>query len=247
MTFENTAAWCNANGEPLKVGPAELGKPGPGELLVKNHALAINPVDNAQLNMGMFVNRYPAIFGNDVAGEVVEVGDGVTNVRKGQRVLANAVSIMTGDPKHGGFQHYTIVFANGTCSIPDNVSYEQAVVAPLAVSTAAAGLYEPDQLALPYPSMSPKQTGKSLLVWGGASSVGTAAIQLAVASGLDVYATASVKNFDYCKSLGAKEVFDYGNPDIVSKLVSALQDTEVAGAYDGKHDTPTRSPCLLHI
>ena len=231
---QNNAAWCNEKGSPLKVGPAELKKPGPGQVLVKNHAVAINPVDVAQLNAGMFVQSYPAIFGNDVAGEVVEVGEGVTNVKQGQRVLANSVSIMTGDPSHGGFQNYTIALANGTCPIPDNISFEQAAVAPLGISTAAAGLYESDQLALPLPSDPPKETGKSVIVWSGASAVVTQAIQLAVASGFEVYATASKKNFDYCKKLGAKEVFDYSSPDIVKEMVSALKHRHVAGAFDGE-------------
>ena len=202
--------------------------------------MAKNPVDVAQLNDGMFVSKYPSIFGNDIAGEVVGIGEGITSTSKGQRVLANSASTMTGSAEEGGFQNYTIFQAYGTCPIPDSVSFEQASVAPLAISTAVAGLCEPNQLALAYPSTSPQKTGKSLLVWSGASSVGAQAVQLAVASEFDVYAIASKRNFDYCRQLGATEVVDYRTPSVVDDMVEALKGTEVAGAYDGKQN-PTFS------
>lgn len=58
-------------------------------------------------------------------------------------------------------------------------------------------------------------------MWGGASAVGGFAIQLAVLAGLKVFATASPKNFDYVKKLGASEAFDYNDPEVVSKIKTA--------------------------
>lgn len=89
-------------------------------------------------------------------------------------------------------------------------------------------------LNLPLPTNSPKSIGKTLLVWGGSSAVGAAAIQLAKASGLEVVATASPKNFGMVKEVGASEVFDYSTPSIVDDLVTYLKDKAVAGGYDGK-------------
>ena len=108
---------------------------------------------------------------------------------------------------------------------------------PLAFDTAAIGLYLPTSdgyLGLPYPSLKPSPSGKTIVVWGGSSSVGALAIQLAVASGVSVIATSSPHNFDFCKRCGASQVFDYKDPAIVDKIVQAVQasDGTFAGVYD---------------
>ena len=93
---------------------------------------------------------------------------------------------------------------------------------PLAVSTAACGLFQADQLSLAHPSAKPEPAGRTLLVWGGSSSVGSNAIQLAVAAGYEVIATASPRNFGYVTNLGASRVFDYNSPEVVADIVAAL-------------------------
>ena len=114
--------------------------------------------------------------------------------------------------------------------IPDAMSYESAAVLPLAVSTAACGLFQKDHLALQHPSVPPKPTGKTLLVWGGSTSVGSNAIQLAVAAGYEVFATASPRNFDYVRRLGASQAFDYASKTVVRDIVAALRGKTCAGA-----------------
>lgn len=90
-----------------------------------------------------------------------------------------------------------------------------------------------DFLHLPYPSKNAQQTDKVLFVNGGSSSVGTVTIQLATASGIDVIATASPANFDFVKSLGVKEVFDYKEKDVGNTIVEAVKKCgEFAGVYD---------------
>lgn len=87
--MSNQAAWImEAKAKPLKVDTAEMWKPGPGEVLVKNAAWAVNPVDWKIQEMGMFMEKYPNIPGVDSAGEIYEVGEGVTQIKKGQRVMA---------------------------------------------------------------------------------------------------------------------------------------------------------------
>jgi hypothetical protein len=112
------------------------------------------------------------------------------------------------------------------------MSYEAAAVLPLGLSTAACGLFQTDQLALQYPahSGSIKSTGKTLLVWGGSTSVGSNAIQLAVAAGYEVISTASPKNFDYVKKLGATQVFDYNSKTVVLDIIEVFKDKTIAGA-----------------
>ena len=93
-------------------------------------------------------------------------------------------------------------------------------------------MYEKDFLGLQYPSLNPKPTGQVLLIWGGATSLGSNAIQLGVASGYEVITTASVQNFEYVKRLGASQVFDYKNETIVEDLIDALKDKTIAGVLD---------------
>lgn len=78
----------------------------------------------------------------------------------------HALGRATRDPKHDGFQLYTTAHEITTGPIPDELPYEKVVVLPLAISTAAAGLYQNDFLALPYPTVGAKPLGKKILIWG---------------------------------------------------------------------------------
>jgi NADPH:quinone reductase-like Zn-dependent oxidoreductase len=107
------------------------------------------------------------------------------------------------------------------------------VVLPLGISTASAGLYQKDYLALPLPSIkeASKQPVRTLVIWGGSSSVGSCAIQLAVASGVEVFTTASGTNFEYTKELGASKVFDYHDTNVEDQIVDALKGKTLVGVY----------------
>lgn len=146
----------------------------------------------------------------------------------------HTIGLVTGKSQDNGFQLYTAVKALLTSAIPSGTSFTDASVLPLALSTASAGLYQPGFLELPYPTASPKDSGKVILVWGGSSSVGTTALQLCAASGVDVVTTASKHNHEYCKKLGAKGVIDYNSSSVVEDIVSAIESTgkEFAGVYD---------------
>ncbi|KAK8231768.1 zinc-binding oxidoreductase-like protein CipB [Phyllosticta capitalensis] len=238
MAPQNQAAWITEkSGKPLKVAEAPLPSPGPGEVLIKTAAVAINPVDWKIQDYGIFIPKYPAILGVDLAGTIEEVGEGVTRFQKGQRVMSHAPSLLTGNSTAAAFQHYVASFDTLTSPIPSSLSFEQAVVLPLAISTASAGLYQSDALALPLPSLSPQPSPKSVLIWGGSSSVGSTAIQLAHASGVHVITTASARNADYVRSLGADVVLDYGAGDVEAAVVAEIGKAEAAGkAFAGIYD-----------
>ncbi len=127
-------------------------------------------------------------------------------------------------------EQYTVVLAHMAAPIPGTMPYENAAVLPLALSTAACGLFQKDQLALQHPSATPKPTGKTLLIWGGSTSVGGNAIQLAVAAGYEVITTTSPRNFDYVKKLGASQVFDYNSTTVVEDVVEAFKGKTIADA-----------------
>lgn len=232
----NSAAWLVASkAKPFEIKSAPLWEPGENEILVRNHAVAINPIDEAFQTRAIFPLKYPTILGHDVAGEVVSVGPNVSNFKPGSRVLGHAVGMSTGRHQDNAFQAYTILNTNMAAEIPDELSFEKAAVVPLGLSTAAAGLFQDDLLNLELPTKPTApagSTGKTLLIWGGASSVGCNAIQLAVAVSYSVITTASPKNFELVNKLGASEVFDYNSPTVVDDLVAAFQGKTSAGALD---------------
>ncbi len=246
----NTAAWLGAKQAQLAVKAAPYTPPRADEIVVKNHAVAINPLDWTIQVTGTSVYRwikYPCVLGSDLAGEVVAVGTAVTRFRVGDRVLGHAVGTDKdrNTPAEGAFQEYTVLLDRLTAPIPATLPYERAAVLPLALSTAACGLFQRDQLALQHPSASPRPTGQTLLVWGGATSVGSNAIQLAVAAGYAVITTASPRNFDYVKGLGASQVFDYRSATVVRDIIAAFRGQTLAGAF--AIGTGSAAPCVAIV
>ncbi|MBI1170685.1 zinc-binding dehydrogenase [bacterium] len=234
-TLTNQAAWARAPFADLSLGPAPVTAPGPGEILVRNRAVAINPVDRYKQKMGNLMFgwiRYPFIFGYDLSGEVVAVGPDVTRFRPGDRVLGVAIGM--DKPRNraaeGAFQQFTLVQARMAAPLPEGMSHAEACVMPLALSTAATGLFAPEHLALSPPFADPVDQGKTVLIWGGSTSVGCNAIQLARAAGYRVVTTASPANAALVRRLGAVEVIDHYSPTAVEAVTQALRGVEVAGA-----------------
>lgn len=243
----NTAAWIEGKHGKLKVKPAPYTAPGENEIVVENHVVAVNPLDwiiQVAGNVAYRWLKYPTVLGSDCAGEVVEIGKGVTRFKVGDRVLGHAVGTDKdrNTPAEGAFQAYTVLLAHMAAPIPAGMSYENAAVLPLALSTAACGLFQKDQLALQHPSATAKPTGETLLVWGGSTSVGSNAIQLAAAAGYEVITTASPRNFDYVKTLGATAVFDYHGPTVVADIAAAFEGKTLAGAL--AVGTGSAEPCI---
>jgi NADPH:quinone reductase-like Zn-dependent oxidoreductase len=234
----NAAAWFVAPGKKLEVGPAPYAAPGEGEIVIRNRAVAINPVDWAVAQIPMIQKRgfpwlkFPAVLGEDLAGEVAAVGPGVTRFKVGDRVVAFAAGGNENRNRNSecAFQLYVVVADYMASPIPDNMTFETAAVMPLGLSTAACGLFQKDFLALQHPSADAKPTGKTVVITGGATSVGCNAIQLAKNAGYEVFTTASPKNVDYLQSLGASQVFDYHSKTMVKDIVAALKGKTCAGA-----------------
>ncbi|KAL2864124.1 zinc-binding alcohol dehydrogenase family protein [Aspergillus lucknowensis] len=237
---ENKAAWLTAaKAYPLEVRDAPYTPPTAHEIVVRNRALAINPVDWAKQALGNLLLghiKYPFILGNDVAGEVVEVGSAVTRFQVGDRVIGQALAVtpQSNRSAEGAFQLYTVLREHLVAKIPDAVTFQDAAVLPLAISTAAYGLFHSRFLGLDLPTVPGREVNDAspvVLITGGASSVGTCAVQLAVAAGYRVLSTASPKNHEYVRGLGAAEVFDYNSPALTRDLVAACKGRKVAGAY----------------
>ncbi|TLD04073.1 hypothetical protein PgNI_11323 [Pyricularia grisea] len=221
----NVAALLMGVGEDLVLQEQPVPTPGASEVLIRNHALAVNPVDWKLQTLGFMGGPYPKILGADLAGVVVKIGSSVDGLKPGDRVLADASGTMTQNPNHGCFQTFTAVDVSSVTKIPDSMSFTGAATLPLAVDTAAQVFF--DNLGLPYPiGPGDKKAGSilpgdALLVWSAAGSVGRAVVQLARILGIEVYATASTRHHDALRKLGASFVVDYQPTTAVEELKSA--------------------------
>jgi NADPH:quinone reductase-like Zn-dependent oxidoreductase len=231
----NTALWLPKRGRRFDVGPAPYTRPGPNEVVIKTGAVGLNLVDGIPALAYRLILpwlTFPAVVGGDVAGEIVEVGPGVDRLKVGDRVLGHALGVGRSQNRaaEGAFQRYVILMSHMVSPIPDTLSFEQAAVLPLQLSTAATGLFQQDGLHLALPALGAADRGETVLVWGGSTGVGSNAIQLARNAGYRVVATASPRNFDYLRSLGAAETVDRNSATAVDDLVTAIGESPLAGS-----------------
>ena len=171
--------------------------PGPGELLVRVHAVGLNPIDTL-IPRGDFKPilklRLPATLGSDLAGVVMEVGSGVTRFKVGDAVYASIF-----DTPHGSLAEFAIVPEQAAALKPASLDFVQAASIPMVGLTAWQAIHERMQL----------RPGQKVFIPAGSGGIGTFAIQLARHLGARVGTTTSTANVALVRSLGADEVVDY--------------------------------------
>jgi NADPH:quinone reductase-like Zn-dependent oxidoreductase len=181
----------------LQVAEVPRPSPGPGEILVRVHAAAINPVDTqarAHGDRSVAHVRLPYVPGFDLSGVVAEVGEGVTRFAPGDAVYA-----MLHLRRGGAYAEYAIVLDTEAAPKPARASHAEAASLPLVALTAWQALFDTADL----------QPGETVLIHAGAGGVGSVAVQLAKWRGARVIATASQRNHEFLRSLGADVVIDY--------------------------------------
>ena len=153
-------------------------------------------------------------------------------------IESRLTGVLSPDPAHGAYQHFSVAPAVTSSKIPGSTSFAEAAVLPVAFDTALIGLCseEGKGLGLPLPSLSQAEhvSDSTVVIWGGSSSVGSMATQLATAAGVRVISIASKHNFDFCRSCGASEVFSYKEADVVENIVGAVK--EAGGTFGGIFD-----------
>lgn len=244
MSAMHQAAWLTGKQvHPLKVSEAPTPSLNSDQVLVRVRAVAINPVDWMMQSEPFMDVPYPIVLGKDAAGVIEAVGSAVTTFKPGDRVIGQGVLLLTLDPAEGTFQELVVMYDNLVCRIPDAMPFEEACVIPLGFGTAACGLFLEDFLGLRLPTddIEDQEDVKEqddvnnqgcLVVWGGATSVGLNAIQLAIASGYNVITTASPHNHALLHSLGVASVIDYRSQTVVDDLISAVKGQPIVGALD---------------
>jgi NADPH:quinone reductase-like Zn-dependent oxidoreductase len=171
---------------------------GPDDVLIKVCGAAVNPADWRTRNGQFQTTRplvFPAILGLDVSGTVEAVGSRVSRVKLHDAVIARA---------EGTFAEYVAVRAEEVARAPTTIALVEAAAIPVAAGTAWLVLFDVLRLT----------AGQSILIHGGAGGIGSFAVQLAKRTGAYVIATASGRNVELVRSLGADQVVDYRSADL---------------------------------
>jgi hypothetical protein len=171
--------------------------PGPGQIRIKVRACAVNPLD-VRMRSGQVREFYPPWFpdvlGFSIAGVVDAVGRDVTTPAVGEAVYGVNHPI-----RRHCYSEYVVAPANSFCRKPGSMDFPAAATAPSLVTTAYGALFVRTNL----------EAGQTILIHGGSGGVGSYAVQLAKQAGAHVIATASAKNVDGVRRLGADVVVDY--------------------------------------
>jgi NADPH2:quinone reductase len=192
--------------ETMRIGEIETPIPGPGEVLIRVRAAAVNPVDWKIREGGLarlFPCKFPLIPGWDAAGTVAMLGEGVTGFSIGERVWAFC---RKPDIQWGTYAEYVTMSADGIAPMPASLGFAESSAIPLAGLTAWQSLFD----------LADIRPGQVVLIHAGAGGVGSLAVPLAKWAGATVITTARAENHDYVRSLGADHVIDYTADDFVA-------------------------------
>ena len=186
-------------------------RPGEGDVIVRVRASSLNYHDVfTRRGMPGIKLQMPLIMGLDVAGEILELGTGVTGWRIGDRVLVDPINRieggLVGETIHGGLAERCRVRAHQLVRIPDGVSFEQAAALPVAYGTARRMMITNGRVT----------AGEKILILGASGGVGVCCVQLAKIAGATVVACAgSEEKAARLKELGADHVINYTSNDFV--------------------------------
>ncbi|HKB13008.1 MAG TPA: NADPH:quinone oxidoreductase family protein [Vicinamibacterales bacterium] len=226
------AVLCKAYGPPesLVVEEVPSPEPGPGEAVVAVKAASVNFPDVLIIrNKYQFKPPLPFSPGSDAAGVVKAIGDGVTNVAVGDRVMAVTT--------YGAFAEEVKTEARRLLPLPRGMDFNTAAAFGLTYATSDHALRDRGQLV----------AGETLLVLGAAGGVGIAAIEIGKALGARVIAAASSdEKLAVCRAHGADETINYGTGDLREQITSLTGGRGVDVVYDPVGGTYTE-PALRSL
>jgi NADPH:quinone reductase-like Zn-dependent oxidoreductase len=220
----------------LTYGDIERPKPRPDEILVHNRAVAVNPVDwKIRNGLGeMFGLHLPIVLGCEIAGTIEEIGSAVQDFRSGEPVYGY-VSLQ----RNGGYAEYTIAKPEEIAPKPESLDFDNAASVPVGALTSWQAIFDTANLRI----------DQKILITGASGGVGSMAVQLAKAKGAFVIATASGKNEEFVRSLGADEFVDYTRVKFQERVreVDVVFDTVGGETLDRSFETLRRGGYLVSI
>lgn len=226
------AVLCKAWGPPESLVIEDVQAPacGPGKVRIRVQAVGINFPDCLMIEgKYQFKPEFPFSPGGELSGTITEVGDGVTDVKVGDRVSAGG--------GHGGLAEEIVVDARTVRTVPENMDMVTAAAWSTTYGTSYHALKQRANL----------QPGETLLVLGAAGGVGLAAVELGKAMGARVIAAASSEEkLQAAREAGADECIDYSDGELKEK-VKALTDGKGADVIYDPVGGPLFDQCLRSI
>ncbi len=203
------AAYIEETGPPEVIKIAELPRPepGPGQVLVKVQAVALNPID-LYLRSGLVPMplAFPYVIGCDLAGTVEKLGRGSARFAVGDRVWGSNQGLLG---RQGTAAEFAAVDEEWLYPTPENLTDQEAAAMALAGITAHLGLFRFGAL----------KSGESVYVPGGSGGVGSLAVQMARAAGARVATTAgSPDRVELCRKFGASLALNYKTDNVPARL-----------------------------
>ena len=212
------AVLCKSFGPPETLVIEEVSSPvpGPGQIVISVKAASVNFPDTLIIqNKYQYKPTLPFSPGSECAGIVKTVGDGVTRVREGDRVMAVTT--------YGSFAEEVCTDASRALEIPAGMDFPTAAAFTLTYGTSAHALLDRGEL----------KAGETLLVLGASGGVGLAAIEIGKALGAKVIACASTADkLAVCRAHGADETINYAQEDLRERLKTLTRGTGVDVVYD---------------
>ncbi|MFE6920409.1 NADP-dependent oxidoreductase [Nocardia sp. NPDC057663] len=203
--------------------------PGPSQLLIRVHAVGLNPTDWKHRALpGLFLPAPPFVLGWDVSGVVETVGYGVTLFEPGDEVFG----MLPYPHGHGSLAEYVVGPTRAFARKPDNVDHIVAGATPLAALTAWQALVDTANI----------QAGQRVLIHAAAGGVGHLAVQIAKSRGAYVIGTASAAKHEHLRSLGADELIDYREVDFAEVVGDVDVVLDTLGEENSRRSLPTLRP-----
>ncbi|HEX7863163.1 MAG TPA: NADPH:quinone reductase [Verrucomicrobiae bacterium] len=189
--------------EVLKLGEVPKPSPGPGQVLIEVRAIGVNPVDT-YIRSGNYPNAtLPYTPGRDCAGIIQELGEGVHEMKVGARVYTSGTVT-------GAYAEFASAEAKTVHALPENISFAQGAALGIPYATAYRALFQKAKA----------RAGEWLLVHGASGGVGTAAVQLARAAGLNVIGTTSTAEGEkLVRENGAHYVLNHSSANYSEELM----------------------------
>jgi NADPH:quinone reductase-like Zn-dependent oxidoreductase len=188
---------------------------GPGQVRIAVRAAGINFADTlARTGLYPDAPKVPCVVGYEVAGEVESVGEGVTSVEPGDRVLAGT--------RFNGQAELVTVRESMVYALPERLSFEEGAAFPVNYATAQAGLVV----------MGGLKPGERTLIHAAAGGVGISATQIAKRIGAEVFGTASPSKHDAIRAQGVDHAIDYRNQDFAQEVRRITSGEGIDVAFD---------------
>ncbi|MCJ1306736.1 hypothetical protein MMC25_000379 [Agyrium rufum] len=216
---------CMQQGGPFKIVHVTTPTLGPDQVLIRQRVIALNPINVKQRDEGITVSHWPCVLGSEGAGTVAAVGSKVNSVQLGDEVAAWEVEPHFDGSWGGAFQDHVVVAVEFLAKKPKNITLEEAASLPICFVTAVSAIVESLKIPLPFlEALSTEGAApSSVLILGGSSATGAAAIQLLRKAypSLPILATSSTKHRARLEDLGATCVIDYKSTSVISNIKAA--------------------------